>query len=93
MSRRINTTLSSPEALTIAEMAERMHFAVATSPNADVAGCWTPTYKASKRMFTTAIKAAYPHMDAERVYLLWVDCNETVAYCVRYIRENNRYPF
>lgn len=93
MSRRINTTLHSTEALEVAEEARRYYFRVATSSDVAIASSYSPVYKSAQKAFLAAIKVAYPHMDARRIFDLWGDCMESVAYCVQYIRENNRYPF
>lgn len=92
MSRRINTTLSSPEALKIAESALRYYSDVAFSNDVEVAFYNSPVYKSANKALLAAIKLAYPHMDAKRIYLVWVDCNESIRECVAHIRSQNRYP-
>lgn len=92
MSRRIDVTLSSPEALALAEAARRYHYSICTHEDYKIASSLTPHYKESQRMFRKAIKIAYPHMDANRIYKMWVDCMEDIAYCVAYIKKNG-YPF
>lgn len=71
----------------LAEQAERTHYAVVTSEDPHVNRGDRAVYKHSQGLFLATIKAAYPDQDAEAVYDVWLDCVESVAYCVRILRE------
>jgi hypothetical protein len=47
-------------------------------------------YYPSQAAFKAAIHAAYPDVDSSGVYGLWIDCMETVAYCVDTFRKLDR---
>lgn len=70
-----------------AEAMREIHFAVAFSNNSDISG--GNAYRVTKACFLAAIAISYPELDAERIYDIWVDCNETVAYCVTVYRTHN----
>ena len=93
MSRRINTTPRSEEAIKHAEAALYYFKGIAFSADPEIAHCHSELYKSADKALHAAIKFAWPHMDAKRIVTLWVDCNESLRYCVGYIRTNNRYPF
>ena len=70
------------------EIVRLQHFAVATSENVDIAASWGTIYKHSQRLFKAAIQLAYPNLDTERIYDLWIDNNESVAYCANWVIDN-----
>jgi hypothetical protein len=49
-----------------------------------------PVYRASQRCFIAAIRQAYglSALKARRVYAVWVDCAEPIAYCVDYVQHH-----
>lgn len=75
---------------TLVEFAEKVaefHYSVAWHPNQTVSLCETlggKIYGHSQNLLKAAIKAAYPESDEEYIYELWVDCGESIAYCVEY---------
>jgi hypothetical protein len=71
----------------LAERIRETHYAVCTSEDHNVSHGDGPVYTHSRHLFLAAIKAAYPDMDAEEIYAVWVDCMETVAYCARIVRQ------
>lgn len=73
-----------------AEAAAQEHFTNATSVNPRIAAYDSPVYVASQTALKNAIKATYPDMDAERVYDVWVDCGESIYYCVEHLRKEAR---
>ena len=81
--------------ITRAELAERMaedarrhHHIVCSDDNWQVSQSNSPVYVASLALFKAAISVAYPDVSADDVYAVWVDCMESTAYCVRYVRAN-----
>lgn len=74
----------------LAEQVERTHYAVATSDDPNVSHGGWPVYQHSQGLFLAAIKAAYPDLDAEEVYDVWLDCMEPVAHCARVVGERHQ---
>ncbi|HET9865738.1 MAG TPA: hypothetical protein VFQ06_00495 [Nitrospira sp.] len=72
------------------ELAAVKHYANATSNDPERSFYQGEIYKASKRALIGAIQAAYPDVDVDDVYELWVDCGECIAYCVEYLRTQRR---
>lgn len=66
------------------------HFAIATSEDLVIAGANGDIYKNSQRLLLAAIRDVYglSRLKAWRVYDVWIDCYESVAYCVGYVTEN-----
>lgn len=88
---RINTKAHSAEAVMLAEQARVYYYAVATSDDRTIANGDSPTYRAAHRAFLAAIKAAWPHMDARRLFEHWLDSNESMSYYIREIERDGRY--
>ncbi len=65
-----------------AEIAAGAHFANATSEDVARHDGQGQTYKASEAALRAAIVAAYPACNVERVVGVWIECNESIAYCV-----------
>lgn len=80
----------SPEAekRAMADQALAAHRAVAFCDDANVCAWNTPTYRASQRLLLASIRAAYglSALKAQRVYDVWGDCGESLAYCVEYVK-------
>lgn len=68
-----------------AELMREVLFAVVTSENTDICVGDSKTYITAQSALLAAIAAAYPNVDTRRVYDVWLDCNESIAYCVRVI--------
>jgi hypothetical protein len=79
-------TTDTPE--TIAQRAADVHWSNAFSQDDSVARYDSPVYQASQRMLLAAIRAAYnlSALKAQRVYDVWADCGESVAWCVEYVK-------
>lgn len=86
--RLAERTPSTATALEVAEEARRQHYVIATSSDPEITHCWSPVYRASRVLFIAAIKVAYPDLDEYAIYGVWVDCNETVAYCAAWVAAN-----
>lgn len=71
---------------TIAEQARRHHYSVATSEDRGISSGDSQHYIRSRALFTAAIAAAYPDDNTDAVMDVWLDCNESVAYCVNIVR-------
>lgn len=71
----------------LAEAARQHHYSVSTSSDPAVAGSNSPVYQRSQAFFKAAIAVAYPDVDPDEVYEIWVDCMEDVAWCARIARE------
>lgn len=72
--------------LTIQEYAEEVveiHWGVATSNNVDVASSNSEIYCHSQANLLAMIRMAYPHVNAQEVYDVWIDSMESLSYCVR----------
>lgn len=67
-----------------AEAMRQMHHAVACSSNLAVAASEAMPYKTTKAALLVAIGTAYTDVDIEAIYDIWVDCNESIAYCVNW---------
>lgn len=79
----------SEKPLTIQEFAENvveLHYGVATSSNSVVAASNSHVYTQSQANLLAMIRLAYPGIDATEVYEVWVECNESLAYCVRSVQ-------
>jgi hypothetical protein len=68
--------------LDFAEAMRQIHASVAFSENNAIAMYDSVVYRTTKAALFVAIGAAYPEADIKRVYDIWVDCNESIAYCV-----------
>lgn len=75
-----------------AEKAALWHKEVACSENPDISFYQYEIYRSSQKLFKAAIKAAYPNLDTQDIYDIWVDCMDTVAYCADYVRFNPESP-
>jgi hypothetical protein len=69
------------DARRIAEEAAQHHYAVATHEDAEINNGDSAVYQASQALLLAAIGAAYPELDAHRVYLVWVETMASVAHC------------
>lgn len=67
----------------VVEDVRRAHFDTATSEEMNVAG--GSNYRRSQEAFIAAIRMAYPQYDADQIYGLWLDNNESIAYQVSFI--------
>jgi hypothetical protein len=77
-------------ALASVEAAAQVHYGNATNNDPRIAAYDSPVYMASKTALKTAIKATYPDMDVEAVYDTWIDCGESIFYCVDFLRQQAR---
>lgn len=64
-----------------AELCATMHFAVATSENPTISFCRGKVYPHSQNLLIEAIRAGWVSLDPSDIYDVWVDCNESIAYC------------
>lgn len=69
-----------------AEIAAVRHFANATSEDRERAHYLSATYQASQAALFAAITDTYPDVPAGDVYDAWVDCGESINYCVNHLR-------
>lgn len=74
-----------------AETMRQMHYAVACSSNTAVAESHAMPYKTTKAALLVAIGAAYPDVDIEAIYDIWVDCNESIAHCVGHYKMTKKH--
>lgn len=77
----------SEKPLTIQEFAENvleLHWGVASSPSKVISG--GHVYEQSQANLLAMIRLAYPGIDATEVYEVWVECNESLSYCVRCVQ-------
>lgn len=72
------------------EAMRALYASVAFSNNTDIAYERANTYKLARIAFKAAIADTYPEVPFEDIYTIWVDCNETVAYCVEWYKTNKR---
>jgi hypothetical protein len=72
----------------VAEAARKAHHETAAST--DVAVSSGKNYTRSRQAFKAAIRVAYPTVDCDTVYGVWIDCMEPVAYCVEWIKQADR---
>ena len=79
------------EALSAAEQARQTHYVVSTSEDRAVSNGDSPVYRASRVLFISTIRAAFPDLDPLAVYGVWLDCNESVAYCARLVAADAEY--
>lgn len=74
----------------IAEQAAALRFAIATSDDGRISNYMSPLYEASTAMLTTAVAEAWGEQLAmvgvtvADVIETWVDCGESIGYCVSY---------
>jgi hypothetical protein len=77
------------------EIVRELHYLVVSSTNPDISHeefqedrtrKSGKIYNCSRDLFLAAIRTAYPDVDAERVYHVWADCNESIDYCVGVVR-------
>lgn len=73
-------------AFATAEIAAVRHFAHATSNDLEVAHHLSPIYQGSRKALFNAITITYPDVPASEVYEMWVDCGESIHYCVNTVR-------
>jgi len=73
-----------------AELMRRVHYAVATSEDRNISNGDSLVYLASRGAFTAAVVAAYPDLPTAEIMDVWLDCNESVAYCANYVRQQLR---
>lgn len=69
------------KALQLAEAIQSYYWDVATSEDQDIAGGSTETYRNAHAALLAGYKAAWPHLDPQAIYEVWLDCNESAAYC------------
>lgn len=74
--RAFGTPNARTEWIKVAELAREAHYLAASTTGGD-------EYKRSQEAFIATIGAAYPTLDKFGIYGLWVDCMESVAYCVK----------
>lgn len=72
----------------MAEKVESWFRTVAFSENPDISNGSGAIYQTCQRLFKAAIRAAYPLVDENDIFDVWVDCNESVAYCAEYVQNN-----
>lgn len=65
----------------VCETAREYHHLTAAQEDGDV-------YKRSQETFLAAIRNAYPAEDVGQVYGVWLDCMESIAYCVGVIHRD-----
>lgn len=73
-----------------AEAMRQMHSSVAFSSNNAVAAYDAMPYKTTKAALLVAIGTAYPDVDIQAIYDIWVDCNESIAYCVNWYKKDQK---
>lgn len=71
-----------------AELAWQTHKRIANSEDHTLARFDSATYRASQRLLLASIRQAYglSALKAQRVYDVLIDCGESVAYCVEYVK-------
>lgn len=68
-------------AIRMAESVQSYYYSVATSDDHEISGGNSETYKNAHAALLTAYKAAFPALSPERIYEIWLDCNESATYC------------
>jgi hypothetical protein len=73
----------------ICELLARTHYVIACSTTVEIAWCDGPVYPHTRGALVAAIALAYPELagHVEEVMAVWADCQESIAYCVRKVRE------
>lgn len=69
-----------------ADIARKEYYAVATSEDATIASWNAKPYIEARIAFLQAVRKAYPELDIERFFDVWLDCNEDVRYCAEYVK-------
>jgi hypothetical protein len=74
----------------VCQKAADMHYVIAFNNDHKIAGSGLPVYETSRRLFIASIRQAYglTRLKAYRVYDVWCDCQEDIAYCVQYVKDN-----
>jgi len=85
--RQLATTATPVSLVERAEIAAAAHFANATSEDVERSFYTSATYKASDAALRAAIVAAYPGVNVDQVREVWTECNESIAYCVAYVKQ------
>lgn len=69
----------------IAENLATLAYRVACDEDNEVSHYRSSVYMATHSMLKQAIRAAYPHRDTERIYDIWIECTESIAYCANLV--------
>lgn len=75
------------EAQRVAQAVADLFYRIGTSDDPTVSG--GPTYAVARKLLKVAVRAAYPHLSvlkANRVFDVFIDCQESIEYCVWYVR-------
>lgn len=72
----------------LVEMVRLLHYVIATSPTTAISFGMGEIYPHSQKLFKSVIALAYPDLDTERIYETWVDCNESIAHCANWVKNN-----
>jgi hypothetical protein len=93
MSAELNPTFLKDQE--VCQMVANAHWAIATSENHEIANGFKgigKVYPASEKLLLATIRATYglSALKAQRVYDVLIDCNESVSYCVDYVRNNRQ---
>jgi len=70
----------------VVEALARASYATACADEAGLSSGWGVPYMAARMALKAAIVHTWPGIDVGRVIDVWIDCGETIAYCVNYVR-------
>ncbi len=74
----------------LVEILARASYAVACMEDRSYSQYDSVVYQAARLALRAAIVQTYPGMDVEKIIDMWIDCGESIAYCVDYINRQAR---
>jgi hypothetical protein len=67
------------------------YYAVSSSEDATIAAWNAKPYIEACIAFLSAVRDAYPELDIEAFFDVWLNCNEDVQYCAEYAKRKKQY--
>ena len=71
----------------LVELLAIVHLGIATNEDGRISSGSAAPYRHSERALKAMLLLAYPELSEDRIYEIWLDCNESIAYCAKKVEK------